>query len=279
MTFAELATLFLSHKARDSALNTLKFYRTQVNRLLPHFATREIDTIKPGDVLVVLDKTGANQANATRRATAIGVQQLQKFALDNGLMERPWLAKIPKPGIDARTRIPTPEETKAILAGAHKRFRIVYQALRLSGARPNELARAQISDYDSKKRMILLRSHKTARKTGRPRVIPVGTKLARLLTISIGKRKTGPIFTTPRGVAWTVNNLSTQFKRLRDLAGISDELVLYSARHEAGTEFCRQHGILMASRLLGHANIATTQRYVHPDLDELLAAQDDAELG
>jgi integrase/recombinase XerC len=176
------------------------------------------------------------------------------------------------PTIDSRTRIPTPEETKAILSGAHKRFRIVYQALRASGARPNELARAQISDYDAKRRMIRLTSHKTARKTGRPRIIPVGTKLARLITISIGKRKSGPIFTTPRGVAWTVNNLSTQFKRLRDAAGISDELVLYSARHEAGTEFCRQHGILMASRLLGHANIGTTQIYTRLDYQHLAKA-------
>jgi integrase len=279
MTFAELASLFLSHKARDSAVNTQKFYRTQVNRLLPYFGPREIDSIKPGDILVALDKSGQNQANASRRATAIGVQQLQKFALENSLMDRAWLAKIPKPSIDQRTRIPTAEETRAILSKAHKRFRIVYQALRSSGARPNELARAQIADYDQKKRAIVLRSHKTARKTGRPRIIPVGTKLARLIRISIGQRKTGPIFTTPRGVAWTVNNLSTQFKRLRDAAGISPELVLYSARHEAGTEFCRKQGILMASRLLGHANINTTQRYVHPDLQELLDAQDDAELG
>ena len=50
--------------------------------------------------------------------------------------------------------------------------------------------------------------------------------------------------------------------------------MLYLARHECGTKICREKGIEYARRLLGHANISTTQRYMHLDDRELADAQD-----
>jgi site-specific recombinase XerC len=46
------------------------------------------------------------------------------------------------------------------------------------------------------------------------------------------------------------------------------------ARHECGTKICREKGIEYARRLLGHANISTTQRYMHLGERELADAQD-----
>ena len=45
-------------------------------------------------------------------------------------------------------------------------------------------------------------------------------------------------------------------------------------RHECGTKICREKGIEYARRMLGYANIATTQRYMHLDDRELADAQD-----
>jgi integrase len=64
------------------------------------------------------------------------------------------------------------------------------------------------------------------------------------------------------------------YSRLRDLAGLPRDLVLYLARHECGTKICREKGIEYARRLLGHTNISTTQRYMHLDEHELADAQD-----
>lgn len=122
--------------------------------------------------------------------------------------------------------------------------------------------------------MIVLREHKTARKTGRPRRIPIGRKLGELLDRSIGSRSDGPVFLSPSGKAWQVANLSRTYSRLRDDAGLPRDLVLYLARHECGTKVCRLKGIEYARRLLGHTNIATTQRYMHLDDRELAEAQD-----
>ena len=138
---------------------------------------------------------------------------------------------------------------------------MIYSALRQCGARPGELCRATIADIDRTANAIVLRDHKTARKTGKPRRIPIGRKLGELLRQATGDRQAGPIFLSPAGKGWTVPNLSRTYSRLRDDAGLPRDLVLYLARHEWGTNVCREKGIEYTRRLLGHANISTTQRY------------------
>ncbi len=77
-------------------------------------------------------------------------------------------------------------------------------------------------------------------------------------------RRSGLLMTSRRlsrlvGKAWTVPNLSRTYS---------------PARHECGTKICREKGIEYARRLLGHASISTTQRYMHLDDRELADAQD-----
>jgi integrase/recombinase XerC len=127
---------------------------------------------------------------------------------------------------------------------------------------------------DRAKCVITLKDHKTARKTGQPRRIPIGRKLGQLLDQAIGTRTEGSVFLSPAGRQWRVSNLSRTYSRLRDTAGLSKDLVLYLARHECGTKVYREKGIEYARRLLGHANISTTQRYMHLDDQELADAQD-----
>jgi hypothetical protein len=93
-----------------------------------------------------------------------------------------------------------------------------------------------------------------------------------LLDQAIGTRTEGPIFLSPAGKA--VPNVSRTCGRLRDNAGLPRDLVLCLARHECGTKICREKGIEYARRLLGHANISTTQWYMHLDERELADAQD-----
>jgi integrase len=53
----------------------------------------------------------------------------------------------------------------------------------------------------------------------------------------------------------------------RKLGALPDGLVLYSARHTFATNFLAAGGdIAKLSALLGHASIATTQKYLHPSV-------------
>jgi integrase len=128
-------------------------------------------------------------------------------------------------------------------------------------------------DWD--KGRITLTEHKTARKTGKPRIIPIGTNLAKTLQRAIDHRQAGPVFRTPSGGAWTVGNLSGTHRRLRDAAGLPKDLALYLARHRFGTEALRAGLPLRdVADLMGHASVTTTEIYLHRDVTELAGSQD-----
>src|SRR5579872_4081987 len=213
-------------------------------------------------------------SDSTRHHNVVALERLQKFAIQNKLLDKPVFGILEKPRVSRRDRVPSLAETEAILARASPAFRLIYSALRQCGARPGELCRATIADVDRANRVITLQEHKTARKTGQARRIPIGRRLGEMLDQAIGDRTEGPVFLCPSGRAWRVANLSRTYSRLRDLAGLPKDLVLYLARHECGTKICREKGIEYARRLLGHSNISTTQRYMHLDEKELADAQD-----
>ena len=169
----------------------------------------------------------------------------------------------------------TAEEIAVLLKRASPAFRLIYTGLSQCGARPGELCRAQISDVDWQKGRITLAEHKTARKTGKPRVIPIGKNFGQTLRKAIGDRQSGPIFRSPTGEQWSVGNLSSTHRRLRDDAGLPRDLVLYLARHRFGTEALRAGVPLKdVSELMGHASVTTTEIYLHRDVTELAGGQD-----
>ena len=111
---------------------------------------------------------------------ALALERLQNFALEHKLLDRPAFGKLEKPRVGQRDRLPTPDETAAILSHASPEFRLIFAALRQCGARPGELCRATIADVDRVNRVITLKEHKTAKKTGeKPRCIPIGKKARR----------------------------------------------------------------------------------------------------
>ena len=275
MRIDELIERFLAFCSRHRAPATCGFYRTRLRMFRQTHGGRDFATLSPLDIDEFMALADAGMSDSTKHHNAVALERLQKFALDHKLLDKPVFGKLEKPRVGQRDRVPTTAETEAILSLSSSAFRLIYSALRQCGARPGEFCRATIADIDRTTNALVLREHKTARKTGKPRRIPIGQKLGALLTEDIGNRQAGPIFLSPAGKSWTVPNLSRTYSRLRDDAGLSRDLVLYlPARHECGTKVCREKGIEFARRLLGHSNISTTQRYMHLDDRELADAQD-----
>ena len=274
MQIDELTDKFFAWNSRNRAPATVAFYRARLKKFCEAYNTRDLASLTPLEIDEHLAAAGTGMSDSTRHHDVVALERLQKFAIENKLLDKPVFGNLEKPRVGRRDRIPTLAETEAILMKASPAFRLIYSALRQCGARPGELCRATIADVDRVNRVITLKEHKTVRKTGQPRRIPVGRKLGVLLDQAIGDRTEGPVFLSPTGRQWRVGNLSRTYSRLRDLAGLPKDLVLYLARHECGTKICREKGIEYARRLLGHTNISTTQRYMHLDDGELADAQD-----
>jgi len=279
MNVDEAVGQFLERVRRTRSENTWRLYRSRLAPLCAAFAQRPLSTLTRDALEAWVESMGKwpdgrPKAPDTRRATAIAVGLWQSWCLDEGLLAAPIVKKLEKPTGRRRQRIPTDAEREQLLEKASTEFRRMYEALRRTGARPGELCAAKIEDWDRPARVIVLAQHKTARETGQPRRIGVGTKLEPLLIEAIGDRTAGPIFLDERGLPWTVKRLSKRHLRLRDRAGLAKDLCLYLARHEHGTKIAKQLGIAAAKEALGHTSIKTTERYLHATDAERARNQD-----
>lgn len=281
-TVSEAIAKFLDWIKMNRSENTFKMYSGRLKALGTQLGAKKLKDVELKDIDRYLQRVnkwpnGADKAPDTVRANIVAGEQLEKFCMKAGIAKRKFWGDHEKPIGRERDRLPTPEEVEKIKALSSQEFNRAYQALRQSCARPNELARATVADWDQANQVIILVKHKTAKKTGRPRKITVGEKLRALILESLDGRTEGPLFLTPRGKQWTTESLSSAFRRARNKAKLDRQIVLYTARHEHATAIYRQFGRDAAMDALGHSS-GVTDRYCHRDANQLRANQDSVSL-
>lgn len=144
------------------------------------------------------------------------------------------------------------------------RFRQVLVFLRFTGCRPGEAARLEWRDIDLTNRVIVLRKHKTAKKTKKPRVIPLHPVVLKLLIFLRRLNQPGEhVFLTFRKTPWHRVSLAQRLRRSRAAAGVPDDAKLYGLRHRFGTTaILRGVDLKTLSELMGHTTTRMTEHYV-----------------
>lgn len=272
-----LVSLFLDHSVRQGcAESTIRHYRDRLRTFLDAFGDRKAKSIAREEILSHFHTSGAGLSDSTRRSNIVAVERVQKYALQFGHLKKPWIrpGDVQKPRQGQRSKFLTADQTERIVEALRPDARAIYRALRLTAARPGELCGAEIGDLEGSagEAVLVIRKHKTARKTGRPRRIVLSAEAEQIVRAAIGDRLEGPVFTNRRGKAWTRERLSREFRGVRNALGITTEIVLYCTRHEAATQIVRAVGVAQAQGILGHTDIKTTQRYTHLNDDDLRAA-------
>lgn len=218
MQIWQLVVQFLQWCKRHRAENTVRHYESRLKPFVDRFGHREFIALTPMEVEAYLHDAshfsdGRPKSPDTQQANTIALERLQKWALAFKLIEQPVFSNLEKPSGRNREKIPSPEQFDAIDQASSPEFQRIFRALRLCGARPGELASAQIEDIQHSEdhpdvRLIVLRNHKTARKTNKPRRIAIGKQLGEIINQAIGDRTSGPIFLSPKGHPWTTQRLS-----------------------------------------------------------------------
>ncbi len=131
------------------------------------------------------------------------------------------------------------------------------------GLRRGEIPKINIGHLDIKSRTMIING-----KGGKQRVVPMGETSAALLNDYIEKYRKGsglndPLFLDDYGGRCTDNLVKQVFRRIKEKTGIN-RLHPHLLRHTFATYYIADGGDLETLRIiLGHANIQTTQRYLH----------------
>lgn len=145
------------------------------------------------------------------------------------------------------------------------RFRQVLICLRYTGMRPGELRELQWSDVDIKAGELILRKHKTVKKTQKPRRVPIHPVILKLLIFLKKLNQPGEhVFLTHRKTPWHRVSLSQRLRRTRRAAGISEDAKLYGLRHGFATRaILGGVDIKTLAELLGHSTTRMSEHYLH----------------
>ena len=257
----------------------------------------QITTKHAEEYLLSLQK--AKLSERTIRNRAIVIKGALKFAHKQGYLpsERLYGWKIPRMG-RASVYMPSLSEVGVILSAIpehwsvaenpHSRFRNAAARTFFSrrdqaivgvqvstGLRISETFGLRLQDFSSDHGTLTV----TQSKSGKPRAVPVGESLARLLADWLRVRpqasETDFLFVTEYGGQLHRDSWGHQFQRYltfaRGQGHALPRITLHSLRHLAGTAMA-EHDLYHASLMLGHSSIQiTADNYLHARAESIRA--------
>jgi integrase len=165
----------------------------------------------------------------SRRVVGSALRAALAWGVSAGMIDRHPLAgwRVPR-GLSAHRPLPTDLEVDQVVGCASEEAGVVFRFLASTGARPGEARTIEARHVDGDR--VVLPHHKTARATGRPRVIYLREPWPAVLA---GLPGPGPLFRRPDGQPWGVTCLSVAWRYAAKRAGVGCHL--YSLRHRSIT--------------------------------------------
>ena len=140
------------------------------------------------------------------------------------------------------------------------------------GLRPHEIVHLQVTDLDFEQRLIRVLISKT--KAGE-RLVPMTSRVEEKLRAVLPAD--GWLFPSSRNPSGHIlrKALSEAWRRVCLEVGVPAGVKLYCARHTYATDVMRAtRDPFLTMRLMGHTKISVTEKYQHPELDEVAAMMD-----
>lgn len=265
LTVATLCDLFLDHSQAHNQPDTYAWHRTYLNSFCGKFGRLSWSALKPFHLTRWLDSHPS--WNGARRSAQAIVKRALAWCKSEGLIGDNPLASIKNPPVNRRERVITAAEREQILnAIRDEAFHRFFRALLGTGCRPSEVAAVTAADVDLTLGVWILKQHKTAKKTGKPRIVYLSPDMLTLTREQMERHPCGPLFPNMRGKPFVRNAWRCRFRRLRKKFPNLEGIVAYSARHSFATDaLIKGVGIAQVATLLGHSDtnmVATTYSHI-----------------
>lgn len=261
LTVAHILRGFLRHSRQEHAPETADWYEDLLQGFITKFGTLRYTRIRRKHVRSWLAGRGYNPTSANKAVGAL--KRAFNWAVEEEHIPKSPVAHLRKPRPLTRDRTLTAAERDLILTAIRgPAFRLFVSALTLTGCRPGEVARVTAADVDLDRGLWVLHKHKTAKKTGKPRLVPLGPEGLELTRRLVAEHPDGPLFLNSRKKPWTRNAVRIRFRNLRTKHPELKGVIAYTYRASFATD-ALEGGVPDATvaALLGHTNTATLHKH------------------
>ena len=276
---------------RGLSVHTRKAYRADVTAMLRYGVRHGVTELEEIDLALLRAWLAAQADRGLARATlarrGAAARAFLRWAHTAGLVTSDRSTRLASPRVprtlptvltaDAAARLLDTARDEAHGADpddqpAALRAWVAAELLYGSGVRVGELVAVDVRDVDPHERLV-----RVLGKGGKERVVPFGLPAARAVSEWLDRGRpalanagTGPaLLVGDRGGRWGQRQVREAVHRLAAAAGV-DDVAPHALRHSAATHLLQGGSDLRSvQEVLGHANLATTQRYTHVDPERL----------
>jgi integrase/recombinase XerC len=280
-------TAFLRYLAaeRGASAHTVRSYRSDLLDCVAFLDRRGLGALSGADARVIrgyladLHTRGLARTSIARRLAAL--RSFFRFLVRRGRVRVNPAREVRTPRLPGRLPGHLPiDQSEALFRQtftddeAGRRDRAILEVFYASGVRVGELSGLDVEDVDLREGGV-----RVLGKGRKERIVPLGTKAIEALRTYLGPREgsRGALFRNPRGGRLTVRSLHRIVQGRARTAGLPGRVTPHTLRHTFATHLLDAGADLrLIQELLGHARLATTQRYTHVSADRLAKVYDAA---
>lgn len=278
---------FLQYLAaeRGASPHTIRSYRADLHDCVGFLERRGLGTLVDADARVVrgyladLHDRGLARTSIARRLATL--RSFFRFLMRRGRVRVNPAREVRTPSLPGRLPAHLPiDQSQALFRHppgdeeADRRDRAILEVLYATGVRVAELAGLDLEDTDLGEGSV-----RVLGKGRKERIVPLGSKAVDAVRAYLGGREgsRGPLFRNARGGRLTVRSLHRIVRARARAAGLAGRVTPHTLRHTFATHLLDAGADLrLIQELLGHARLATTQRYTHVSADRLAKVYDAA---
>jgi len=259
---------------------SVSLIKTANRRLLKFFpSTRYIHTIEIRDAENLFMKNSKTAPSGAYNYNRVYRAMFNQFKRWSYTINNPFEIKLPKLQKEEPTVL-SKEQIDIVYKKLMEKDKPVIADMVLfavdSGVRLGEEANLRWSDIDLRNKVITIGSKYFRTKSKRIRKIPFNERMEEILLrnsnrqLENGKILREFVFTRKNGRHWKTDTVSKAFKKVCRENSLSEELHWHCLRHTAASNWVNKKvPIYTVQKLLGHANVNTSQIYAKVDLEEL----------
>jgi len=275
---------YLRHE-KNASPHTVAAYERDLRQVAAYLKEREVRWDKAGNVVLRGWLAGLHEKK--RQKTTIGRKLAALRSFYDFAMRRRWIADNParilsRPRLEKKVPSFLSEDEAAALLGLpgsdkpiDLRDRAILELFYATGIRVSELVGIETPDLHFGERLVRVRG-----KGKKERIVPFGRKALEALeeyrrarpALAAGGAKGGEaFFLNYRGGRLTARSVERMVRARIRRTAVARKISPHSLRHSFASHLLgRGADLRVIQELLGHASLATTQKYTHVDLTQLL---------